>query len=448
MLKRTAAATGVIAPRPRPWTERGLLLFAVALALRIAYAWAAIGLDAQPHYDSLEFDTVAWNLARGFGFALDSGGMHYPSATSPPLLPWITSLLYRAIGHQYFAAVILQCVIGAIAPLLLAAFGTAMFGSAVGRLAAWLAAIHPLLLFISGYLLTETLFITLLLAALALSVDWVKTPRPARAVGAGIAWGLCNLARPTALLLPLALFAWGWVPLGLSLAPRERMRQMAMLLLGMGLVIGPWTLRNAIVLHTFVPVAARSGGALLAGNNAVVWNDPVKRGGATDNLWVPEILGEYRRLTEPQLQALTHARALAFLRAHVADWPAMALAKLERFWRLTAEGGGTGIWQRPGSPLSPLLARIDPLLVWSAAILPFALWGLGVALGGPRRWFQSLGLWIIVYFMLITVVYFGSLRMRIPIEPLVVLFAAAGFDDVRRRLRTRARGMAVIRGGR
>lgn len=448
MLKRIVPATRATASRPRPWAERGLLLFAVALALRVAYAWAAIGPHAQPYSDALEFDTVAWNLARGFGFALDAGGAHYPSATSPPLLPWITSLLYHAIGHHYFAAVMLQCVIGAIAPLLLAAVGTAMFGSAVGRLAAWLVAIHPLLIFISGYLLTETLFITLLLLALVLSVDWVKTPRPARAVGAGIAWGLCNLARPTAMLLPLALFAWGWVPLGLSLAPRERMRQMVMLLLGMALVIGPWTVRNAIVLHAFVPVAARSGGALLAGNNAVVWNDPQKRGGATNDLWVPEILGEYRHLTEPQLQALAHARAFAFLREHVADWPAMALAKLRRFWRLSAEGGGTGTWQRPGSPLQPLLARFDPLLVWSAVILPFALWGLGYALGGPRRWFQSLGLWVVVYFMLLTVVFFGSLRMRLPIEPLVVLFAAAGFDDARRRLRTRARGMAVIRGSR
>jgi hypothetical protein len=195
-------------------------------------------------------------------------------------------------------------------------------------------------------------------------------------------------------------------------------------------------------------VAARSGGALLAGNNAVVWNDPEKRGGATNDLWVPEILGEPRRLTEPQLQALTHARAIAFLRAHVADWPAMALAKLKRFWRLSAEGGGTGTWQRQGSPLEPLLARFDPLLVWSAAILPFALWGLVLALRGPRRWFQSLSLWIIAYFMLITVVFFGSLRMRIPIEPLVVLFAAAGLDDARRRLRTRARGLAVVRGSR
>ena len=448
MLKRATPIARAVASRPRPWVERGLVLFAVALALRLAYAWVAVGPHGQPYYDPLEFDTVAWNLARGFGFALDSGGVHYPSATSPPLLPWITSLLYRAIGHHYFAAVVMQCVIGSLAPGLLAVFGTAMFGSAVGRLAAWLAAIHPLLVFISGYLLTETLFLTTLLLALVLSVDWVKTPRPARAVGAGFAWGIANLARPTALLLPLALFVWAWVPLGLTLSARERMRQMVMLLLGMALVIAPWTLRNAIVLHVFVPVAARSGGALLAGNNAVVWNDPVMRGGAATDLWVPEILGERRTLTEPQLQALTQARALAFLREHVTEWPAMALAKLKRFWRLRAEGGGTGSWQLPGSPLEPLLARIDPLLVWSAAILPFALWGLMLALRGPRRWFQSLSLWVILYFMMITVVFFGSLRMRIPIEPLVVLFAAAGIDDARRRLRTRARGLAVVRGTR
>jgi len=448
MLKRAAPVARATASRPRPWAENGLALFAVALGLRVAYAWVAIGPHAQPYSDPLEYDTVAWNLARGLGFALDSGGVHYPSATSPPLLPWITGLLYSAIGHHYFAAVVLQCVIGALAPVLLAAFGTAMFGSAVGRLAGWLAAVHPLLVFMCGYLLTESLFVTTLLLALVLSVDWIKTPRPARALGAGIAWGLANLARPTALVLPLALFAWGWVPLGLALSARERMRQMVMVLLGMALVIGPWTLRNAIELHAFIPVAARGGSGLLVGNNAAVWNDPVKRGGASNDAWDHLLQNEARGLSEPQVQALAQAHALAFLREHVAEWPAMAVAKLKRFWRLSAEGGGTGAWQRPGSPLGPLLARFDPLLVWSVAILPFALWGLALALRGPRRWFQSLSLWVILYFMLLAVVFFGSLRMRVPIEPLVVLFAAAGLDDARRRLRTGARGLTVVRGTR
>ena len=36
--------------------------------------------------------------------------------------------------------------------------------------------------------------------------------------------------------------------------------------------------------------------------------------------------------------------------------------------------------------------------------------------------------------------------MRIPVEPMLVLFAAVGFEDARRRLRMRARALRVIVG--
>jgi hypothetical protein len=64
---------------------------------------------------------------------------------------------------------------------------------------------------------------------------------------------------------------------------------------------------------------------------------------------------------------------------------------------------------------------------------------------GPRRWFQSLPLLVIVYFTMIAVVFFGSLRMRVPIEPLVVLFVAVGIEGLRRR---RPRGLSLVPGGR
>ncbi|MBI5709031.1 MAG: glycosyltransferase family 39 protein [Candidatus Eisenbacteria bacterium] len=429
-------------PRPGAW----LLMLAVAVGLRVAYAWIAAGPHARPFSDPADYDTVAWNLARGAGFSLEGAAGPYPTAFVPPALPWITSLLYRAVGHDYFAAVLLQCAIGGLLPLLVSAFAGAMFGGAVGRLAGWLAAVHPLLVFFSGYLLTESLFCVALLLALTLSAEWVKTPGGGRALGTGIAWGLATLTRPTALLLPAVVAAWAWVPLGLTVSARGRVRQLALLLLGLALTVGPWTLRNALVLHAFVPVTTGAGGALLASNNAEVWGDATSRGGATSGLWDRLTRTEFRGLSETEVDARARARAVAFLRAHVAEWPAMAAAKLSRFWRVRAEGGTTGSWQRAGSPLARVLRRVDPLLLWSVVVLPLALWGAALSLRGPRRWFQSLGLWVVLCFTLLGVVFFGSLRMRVPVEPLVVMFAAAGFEDLRRRARSRARGFRVIEG--
>jgi 4-amino-4-deoxy-L-arabinose transferase-like glycosyltransferase len=431
---------GTLWPGLRPW----LLMFVAALSLRVAHAWFASGPHSRPTSDPATYDTVAWNLARGAGFSLDGAGGVYPTAFVPPLLPWITSLLYRAVGHDYFAAVLLGCVIGSLIPLLLAAFAARMFGSTAGRLAGWLAVVHPLLVFFCGHLLTETPFTVMLLLALLLSAEWVKTPRPGRAFGTGIAWGLAALTRPTALAMPVLVAAWAWVPLGFALPARSRLHQIGLLLLGLTLAVGPWTLRNAFVMHAFVPVTTGAGGALLVGNNAGAWADPATRGGGSNELWDELVRTEYRGLSETETDVRARARTVAFLREHVSEWPAMAAAKAARFWRLSADAGPTRGERWVAQPLQDLVRALNPLFLWSIVILPLAMWGLALSLRGPRRWFQSLGLWVILYFTWLGVVFFGSLRMRAPIEPLVVLFAAAGLDDLGRRLRRQRSGLRVV----
>jgi 4-amino-4-deoxy-L-arabinose transferase-like glycosyltransferase len=446
MVKRHADATRrgrENVHNPCPW----LLMFGVAFAVRALYAWLAAGPGALPASDAAEYDMVAWNLARGAGFSFGGPAGLFPTAFVPPVVPWLTSLLYRVAGHHYFGAVLLQCAIGALVPLLLATLGGAMFGGGVGRLAGWLAVFHPLLVFFSGYLLTETTFCAVLLIALLFTAEWIKTPRPGRALGAGLAWGLAALTRPTALLLPVVIAAWAWVPLGLTVIPRERVRQTLLLLLGLVLVVGPWTLRNASVMHAFVPVTTGGGRALLDSNNEQVWSDPVARGGAAQMDYFSPA-SPYRGLSEPALDAKARADAVAFMRSHANQWPALAGAKLARFWRLGAEGGRTGSWQRQGSPLSGILRVADPLLIWSLLTLPFALWGLVRIARGPRRWFQLLPAVVIAFFTGLAVVFWGALRMRVPIEPLVLLFAAVGLEDARRRLRGRASGLKVVQGRR
>ena len=89
-----------------------------------------------------------------------------------------------------------------------------------------------------------------------------------------------------------------------------------------------------------------------------------------------------------------------------------------------------------------------PLFVWSLLTLPFAIFGLVRTIAGPRRWFLSLPFFVILAFTLGAIVFWGALRMRVPIEPLVVLYAAAGFEEARRRFLTRRRGLRVIAGTR
>lgn len=431
-------------PTPPRLALEPLALFAVAFALRAAYAWLAHGPGAVPSSDAATYDTVAWNLARGLGFSLEGANGPYPTAFVPPVMPWLVSLLYRAVGHDVFAAILLQCAIGATVPLLLHGVVSALAGSPAARAAAWMAAVHPLLVFFSGHLLTEAAFTAALLLALVASLEWVKTPRPARAFGAGVLWGLAALTRPTALPLPLVVAAWAWFPLGLTLERRDRTRQLVLLLLGCALTVAPWTLRNAAEFGAFVPVTVGGGRSLLDANNALVWDDPVQRGGATSVYGLEPYATALRGRSEAEQDAISARLAREFALSRVHEWPRMAGAKLARFWRLSAEAGTTGAWAREGSPLGALLSRLDPLLLASLVTLPLALLGVALTLAGPRRLFQALPLLVIASASLGAVVYWGALRLRAPIEPLVIAYAGIGAAELMRRWRVRRSGLEVV----
>jgi hypothetical protein len=436
----------------RTWKGRPLLapsretlaLFGVALVLRLAYAWLVYGTAPLPSSDSVTYDTIAWNLARGLGFQLGGAPAPYPTAFVPPALPWALSLLYRAAGHSFFAAVALMCVFGALVPPLLRLLGRTMAGPAVGSWAGWLAAVHPLLIFFSGYVMTESLFSVALLLALLASVAWIKQPRPGGAFWSGALWGAATLTRPTALPLALIVGVWAWGPLGLALAPGERRRQLSLLLLGLVLCIAPWTIRNAVSLHAFVPLTTGGGRALLDANNPVVWDDDARRGGATAVLTTEPWATRFRGLSEVELDRRAGREAIDFLKSRWKDWPRAALAKFTRYWRWTALTPSTGTWSSGSTSLASRLQRLDPLLPWSILYFPLATWGLARTLRGTRRHFQLLPLWIIVASTLGTLVYWGALRLRVPIEPLVVLYAAAGAVDIVWRVRMRRAGLTLV----
>lgn len=420
-----------------------LAMFAVALLLRVAYVFAVHRFDAQPSSDSISYDQIAWNLARGMGFQLQGEVALYPTAKSP-LLPWLVSLLYRVTGHFYFGALLLQCVIGAFVPVLTRVLGRSMFGPGVGRAAGWLAVVHPLLLFFSGYLLTESLFSVLVLGSLAASVAWLKNPRATLAFRAGVLWGLTCLTRPTAMPMPLVVVLWAWAPLGLMLAPAVRAKQVGLVFLGLLLTIAPWTIRNAIVLRDFVPITTGGGRTLLDANNAKVWDTPELRGNAISTAEEEPWKSRFNGHSEVEVDRMASQEAIAFGLSRWRQWPEMTLIKLGRFWRLNAMTPSTGRWFARGSLPDRLLSAADPLLLWSIVVLPLALWGLGRTLRWSRRHFQLLPLWTIAVFTFGSVVFWGSLRLRVPVEPLVLLYAAAGIGDLVWRARVKRAGLALI----
>jgi len=409
-------------------------MFAVAFAVRGAYAYLAVGRNARPFSDAITYHEVARNLATLGRFAVGDGPVR-PTAFIPPVMPFLTSLVYRVTGPSYFAGILLQCALGALVPLAVVRLGAALYDSRVGRAAGWLSVFHPILISFSGYMLTEASFTLTLTIAVLASVEWAIRPTGKRALAAGAGWGLATLTRPTVLIYPAIIILWGWACLHDRIPLRAYARQ-AILIGGCAAVlIAPWTLRNAVVMDAFIPVTTGAGNALFDSNNPAKWNDSVRTGGACQITGLDPYASKARGLSEVATDKLWRAEAVAFLRAHIREWPEMAVAKVARFWRLSNEGQ---IWAERGSPLIRFVRSVDPLLCWSIIVLPLAVWGLIRSLRGPLgriRWLLPI---TILFFTALAAVFWGGLRPRVPIEPLVALLATAGFFDIAMRVRRRA----------
>ena len=97
-----------------------------------------------------------------------------------------------------------------------------------------------------------------------------------------------------------------------------------------------------------------------------------------------------------------------------------------RFWRLRSDVGLSGIrsgwWFGKDSALGRLAATFDAGFLYAVLVVP--LFVVGMVLGLRR--FRSLSLLygLILVHAAYPLIFHGSIRMRIPIEPIIALFAA------------------------
>lgn len=189
-------------------------ILAVALALRLAFA-LVIPQPENAVGDSVEYDLLARHVLAGQG--LTYGEPWLPSARRTPFYPVALAATYWLFGlGDYKPLLVLQAladvvVVGLVGWLA----GQAWQARRVGLLAAAGWALYLAGAQLTGRLLADSLFTSLLVAGVSLLVAAVREigrrPRPGRplllAGLSGLLLGLASLARPTA--LPLALLLLG-----------------------------------------------------------------------------------------------------------------------------------------------------------------------------------------------------------------------------------------------
>lgn len=404
-----------------------VVILLLGLGLRVNEAWDG----RSPVFDAAAYATIAANLDRGEGFTLGASATQ-PASNYSPGVPLFVAGIYGLTGgvHERTARLILA-LLGTLSVLFTYLLGRRLSGPGAGLIAAAAVAIYPALLEYQGMLMSEPLAATLLSGAV-LAMLWADEGQRVRWLVPGLLIGGLALTRPEylAISLPIAVavvahHGWdGW---------REGLVQALALLLGLVLVVAPWTVRNAVALDRFVPTSTGGGQVLFAGSYMPSGGDPERVGAE-----VLERHPELRRQlpADPRLEQILAALAAQRYPEMESD-AALARMGRERLWDDVSErpldylgfvAAKVGrIWSH--GPRDVMRAPLWEALHW--ALVALGLLGLGL-LAWQRRWEA-----LLIGTVLVAVTATGALLVASPRRvlvtiPLVAALAGVGLDAVRR----------------
>ena len=443
------AAPLTVLPASARKHRAAFVVVVVALLLRLIFV-----LVIDPH-PSLAGGDVNWYLDMGHDLVTTGTTIH--ALSTPPLylmyvgavqvlVPGSPSVGEHATYTEIQALRVLACGWGAALVLLVLVLGRRLFSARVGLLAAWVMAISPALIIEAGSLLSESLFMVLLLGGLLLYERGLAAPTFRVMVWAGIVLGLATLTRAVVVLLPVGL------AVHLVLTQRARWKTWVLaLLVPYAVVLSFWTIYNIVEWNRFVIGSDGFWGFLYQGAE-----------GKESPLELDQGLGMTYGESGDVRQELMQERISASIRSDPAGWLAHRVKELAGAYlqphNTTYYGGAsirdaTSSWLRHDRTLGGLRDLTQIKAFWPKLALylfHFAglLLGVGGMLSGWRRWRDLLPLYgLIAYFTGVHVVLLALPRYLFPLYPVFWLFAAALLVDLWARRSGRGRSQGRVRAG-
>ncbi len=404
------------------------VIVAVALGVRVGWALYAHGtppVDWLVSGDQYSYHHYGYEIARGRGYV----GYFSGTATAyyPIGYPAILGMLYFAVLHTpvpdnlMLATALFHAVIGTASVALVFVVGRAMAGVRVGLVAAGLLAVFPNMIYQVSSVQLETTFVFFVLLSLAviMSHDWSTGPPSTwRLVTFGTAMGAGVLVRPFLAVLIVGLAAalvsidigWRRVAVGVAIP--------------VGIMIAmstPWTIRNAVQMHAFVPSSTNMGDTLCLDRNMDA------KGGfrfaAHDGCADPT-------LPEVERNTRNTKKAIQFVLRH----PDREALQIVRRARIMFESDNDGIQAVQTLGSGPVLPErvadvAKPVADWYFyVVVGFALVGLPTLWKRPNRpqlWLVLSGL---AGLLVIPLLLWGNPRFHLPLAPFFVLCAALALD--------------------
>lgn len=321
---------------------------------------------------------IARGLVLGQGFVTPFHDASGPTAWLAPVYPTLLAGLFFLFGVQStasaWAALFLNVTFSSLTAVVVLKLGREHFGETAGLTAGWAWALSPPLL-IMPWIRWETC-----LSALVMSFAFLRTlrlneqSRSQQWIICGCIWSFAALLNPALLApLPVIVAAMAW-------KQRRWLMPFAMMLV-IALGVAPWTARNMLSLHKFIPVRSNFWPEAFFGNVSFSLHP-------TGNSMVYQREGEIAFAFDMRGRTIEHIRS-----------------DPKQFARLTGQRM-YAFWTQP-----------DQLGPYAALLLLASLFAIFLAHWAGREWFSfacALAFYPLIYYLTYTFA-----RYRHPIEPLM-----------------------------
>ncbi len=372
----------------------------LALLVRVTYVLLAPRLDPiiqqQPFYgDASGYHLLAINLLKGLGLTWDG---QTPTSFRMPGYPAFLALIYALTRPDPEPVRLVQAVLGALTCIPIFALAERLAGRTTAVFAGLGVALHPIMIYMTAWLYSETLFFLLLWFGLWLLVRSFENNSLLQAVPAGLAVGAATLVRPEVMAFPAFILVAGWV----LRWPRRVLVSVLVAQVTVCVVLVPWIVRNVFA-HDQVVVLTTNTGAVFYGGN----NEHADGGYYLD---VPFILPGF---SEVDSDTEFKRMGMEWISNHPREFIALLPWKLYKLFspaEMVGAGRPLGSWTLPLN----VIYGVFLLFVAGGAIVGWRL----------NNHIVTLLVTLIAWYVLITLILYGGTRFALPLAPGLVTLAA------------------------
>jgi 4-amino-4-deoxy-L-arabinose transferase-like glycosyltransferase len=329
-----------------------------------------------------------------------------------PVYPYLLAGIFKLFGIYTYKSLLLIRVLNIVFSALtcwpIYSAGAIPFGKKIGTASAWLWAILPDGIFYPVAWVWDTALAGLCMAVLFAATLKIRgSSRVSWWIGYGALWAFSAMVNPSLLSVLPFLALWAIWPLREQLTQAIRLAALASLIFMAG--IAPWSIRNYVVFHTFIPFRSNFGLELWLSNSPEV---PDTWAGFLHPTEDPKEAAKFARMTEIPYMQEKQSEAFAFMRTHPRD-------TMRFFFRRFADNW-LGVWDAPRDMWRFIPAYMKVTLVWNClfSLLSFA----GAFLAYRARTEAALPFaCVMLIFPVVFYITHTTGRYRYPMDPIMTI---------------------------